>query len=67
MLTTGALDIDTSKQLHSTFLDNIAAAQGDRALMVTSAERAWQTTVRGAESLSNAASPCTPRAPFHAY
>eukprot|EP00953_Heterococcus_sp_UTEX-ZZ885_P006005 3711-Heterococcus_DN1.PRE.1 len=51
MLTTGALDIDKSKQLHSTFLDSIDAAQGARALMVTSAERAWQTTVRGAETV----------------
>lgn len=67
MLNTGALNIDKCKQLHSQFLDNIDAAQGDRALLVTSGERAWQTTVRGAEKLNNGASRSTPRAPIHAY
>jgi hypothetical protein len=45
LLTSGVLDIDKCKQLHSNFLDNIDAAGGEREKVEACAENAWLSTV----------------------
>jgi len=67
MSATGAVNISKCEQLSRAFKHNLEAARGDRASVVSSAQRAWHSTVRCSEKSNDSTSPKHSRAPFHVY